>query len=448
MGGVKPRNTGLAHRERGVVRRRGVENPRTTREEVRHGLEDSESDSHHLRGSRCSSWAPRTLGLLGNKAAASTGECSALIGLRAWVSVLLSCCWQPGLVRGVCGLTADQPIARLGARLFKILLVKLDNISTLGIELRVLLGLIAKPSGNNQPNSLLKFLAFSVLSSCPGNGGMAEIMTLDGPVAVQLDDGEKGTRTLGLGKTAESCVNVAALLVLLRYALSDLPWGSACCGPAGETTANFTCWTFATRLSTAHSEDRQTPKTGRRDSKCVSGLKTVVLAYGDDIGSVGCSMFARSRPSCQVFNVSESGDCESVHPFENQMDARAGVGRQQVVTSRTRPVVPLGWGKIRWLKRREMAVYHASLGPSQSCSVTTGLSSCLSSRLSICPPPVRSAPGISSFPSLPSPSPPARSAFCGDDVGDRLFVFRLRGLSGLALLVRFLGFGWLFCFAF
>ena len=62
MGGVHPRNTGLAHRARGVVGRRGVENPRTTGGEVRHGLEDLESDSHRLRGAGCSNWAPSTLG--------------------------------------------------------------------------------------------------------------------------------------------------------------------------------------------------------------------------------------------------------------------------------------------------------------------------------------------------------------------------------------------------
>ena len=47
----------------------------------------------------------------------------------------------------------------------------------------------------------------------------------------------------------------------------------------------------------------------------------------------------------------------------------------------------------------------------------------LSSRLSVCPPPVRSAPGISSFPSLPVPLPPAHFAVGCGDVGDRRFPF-------------------------
>ena len=51
------------------------------------------------------------------------------------------------------------------------------------------------------------------------------------------------------------------------------------------------------------------------------------------------------------------------------------------------------------------------------------MSSRLSSRLSVCPPLVRLAPGCSSFLSLPVPLPPAYSALDGDDVGDCRFPF-------------------------
>ena len=199
--GVDPRTTGLARRERGVAW--GVENPRTTGGDVRHGLEDLESDSHHLKGSRCSNWALRTLGL------------------------------------GYLKFRSKLP----------------DHVSTLGIELRLLPGLIARPSGINQPNSLLEILVSNLLRSSPGDGGMAEIVTPDGPMAVQLVDGGHVARTVGLG-----------LRILLRYALSDLPWGSACRGPARETTANSIFGTFTRRFLTPHFEDHQISKTGRTDT--------------------------------------------------------------------------------------------------------------------------------------------------------------------------------------
>ena len=60
-----------------------------------------------------------------------------------------------------------------------------------------------------------------------------------------------------------------------------------------------------------------------------------------------------------------------------------------------------------------------------SGSVTTSLvvSSRLSSRLSVCLPPVRFAPGPCSFPSHPIPPPPAHSAFVGDEFGERVLSF-------------------------
>ena len=59
------------------------------------------------------------------------------------------------------------------------------------------------------------------------------------------------------------------------------------------------------------------------------------------------------------------------------------------------------------------------LGGLVTTSQSSCSSSCLSSRSSVCPPLVRSAPGVSFFPSLSVPPPPAHLAFGGDDVGDR-----------------------------
>ena len=216
----------------------------------------------------------------------------------------------------------------------------------------------------------------------------------------------------------------------MRYASKRPPLGgSACCGPAGETTANSTFRIFVTGLSTRHSEGLQTPKTGRTDSSCDFGLEKVAPAYDFDDGN-GCDSISEilgpfwqflAEPHGWPVNA-ESGGCEC--PFGINVDnVRASVDTQQVATARTRPVVPLGWRKLRWLKRRRMAVHSGSFGLSQAGSVTTHLSSSLSSGLSICPPLVRPAPGVSSFPSLPVPSPPAHSAHCGDDVGDRLLSF-------------------------
>lgn len=52
----------------------------------------------------------------------------------------------------------------------------------------------------------------------------------------------------------------------------------------------------------------------------------------------------------------EPGSFESVYPFEIQIDIVVCVesGRDEIVG--TSPVVPRGWGRIRWLKRKGMAV--------------------------------------------------------------------------------------------
>ena len=231
------------------------------------------------------------------------------------------------------------------------------------------------------------------------------------------------------------------------------------------------------------SEDLKTPNTGPYVSNCNFGLKTVAPAYGFDIGTVVDSMSAMLGPFLGFPAVPfgrpvsvESGSCEC--PFEIHVD-NVSVDIGHAVTSRTEPVNNLGWGRSRWLKRRDMAVVSARLGPPslvrtsrnvgcgdaqvgnfRSCvsdvdagvvvdgecdghqwchaciiighstrrrlsgSVTTcpGVSRRLSSRPS-CPPPVRPAPGVSSRPSLSRPLPSAHSALGCDDVGDRILAF-------------------------
>ena len=54
--------------------------------------------------------------------------------------------------------------------------------------MRLLLEIIATPLGINQSNSLRKILVLCLLSSCPGDGKLAEFTISDGFVAVQWDD--------------------------------------------------------------------------------------------------------------------------------------------------------------------------------------------------------------------------------------------------------------------
>ena len=178
----------------------------------------------------------------------------------------------------------------------------------------------------------------------------------------------------------------------------------------------------------------------------------------------------------------ESGNSRFGRPFGINVDVGSGVDAQHVVTVRARPVKPLGWRRVRWLKRRGIIVVPAGSGPplgssSLGCgcddvergdsrrapghnivdvdadamvdggcdglsrceerinighrtrrdlgdsAISLAVSGCLSSCPFVCPPPVRPAPGVSSFPSPSIPLPPAHSASCCDDVGDRRFSF-------------------------
>ena len=193
------------------------------------------------------------------------------------------------------------------------------------------------------------------------------------------------------------------------------------------------------------------------------------LAYRFDVEHVGLSLsdvlWQSSGFSAEVFACpggTESGRYASIDPFEINLEAVGGSSGEHVGNSRARPVNPIGWRRIGWLKLWGVYAVLARLGPSlgcasrgndcrntrvrnsegASCSVVGDVGadvfvegkcgghgwchgrtdvghsarrgsdglvavclvvSCrLSSRLSICPPPVRPALGISSFPSFPS----------------------------------------------
>ena len=161
------------------------------------------------------------------------------------------------------------------------------------------------------------------------------------------------------------------------------------------------------------------------------------------------------------------------------MDVSSCSRSEQVETTRTSPVGPLGWRELRWLKRRGIVVFPARLGPpsgsasrgvayggtrvgdckralrhcvvhgdpdvvadvecddsdwcherieigystrlrlNRLATASVAVSSLSSSCSSVCPPSVLSAPGHSSFLSPSIPLPPAHSALGCDDVGDR-----------------------------
>ena len=184
--------------------------------------------------------------------------------------------------------------------------------------------------------------------------------------------------------------------------------------------------------------------------------------------------------SAEVFgwpDVRKSGSYGSVDQLEIQMGIVGCVDCGHVEAARASPVSPRGWRRVRWLKRRGVIACLIGLGPSLGrasrdvdCGGPRGwnfkeasrrivgdvdadaladgecdghgwchkrmdighsarqgsggvvvvcpvVSRSLSSRPSICPPPVRSAPGSSCFPSCVILLPPAHFALGSDDVG-------------------------------
>ena len=142
---------------------------------MRHGLEDLEADSHHLRGSRCSNWAPRTLGLGYPKFCLETPDSKSTLGIEL---LLLP-------AKGQCDYLSWTK--------------RSHDLRDICLQYSVSVVCLQRLCSVN-----------SALICCPGDGGVAENLTLG----------------LGLRNT-------------LRYALSDLPWGSACCGPAGGNYGQF-----------------------------------------------------------------------------------------------------------------------------------------------------------------------------------------------------------------
>ena len=423
---------GVAHREVSVASwREGEWRTQGPQKKVRHGVEDLESDSHRLRGSRCSNWTPRTLGL------------------------------------GYLKFHQNSPA----------------DVSTLGIELRLLpgsrflasleFGEIWTIAESRLTNSCLAVNRSQVHSGTLG--GFSCLLACKGEVDWSL--GRMLWPAWGMGSLRWKMIGLGLHVLVWRRAYA--PPNSARGGK--EIPCNFQIWTFVKRFSTRHSEDPKTPNTGPSSTNSVFMLKIVVPTYGFDVGN-GCDSISEilghflefsAEPFGWPVNV-EPGSCEC--PSEINVDISRGVDVEHVVAImvRTRPVVRLSWRKFRWLKRRGMAMYRASYGPpfgstsqvvgciwshasvvdadvvvdgecdghqwchkrikighgtchTRSCSVAicrpSGQSSCLSSCLFFCPPLERSAPGLSFFPSRSTPLPPAHSALGGDDVGDRLLSF-------------------------
>lgn len=224
------------------------------------------------------------------------------------------------------------------------------SMTTLGIELRLL------PGGNGSLASVsdgprfeprvshvctqfvsdVSVSAFSLLSLCPGDGGITEMMTSDGDVVVQLVGGVVRS---GLG-----------FRNIFGSALSDLFLRSARPNLVGESTANFTFRTFRTKRSVGNSGGRQIAKTGSYVDIGDFRLKKVPPAYGLEAGIVDFKLFDGLGPFFGFFNVTKSEDFESVYPSENQMDIVGRVGSvdgEQGKTARIRPVAPCSWRRLR-----------------------------------------------------------------------------------------------------
>ena len=86
-----------------------------------------------------------------------------------------------------------------------------------------------------------------------------------------------------------------------------------------------------------------------------------------------------------------------------------------------------------WCHTRNNIGHSTRQGVDDSVAISLAASGRLSSRLSVCPPLARPAPGFSSFPSRFVPPPPAHFAFGGDDVGDRILSFPDVGLQARPL---------------
>ena len=364
--------------------------------------------------------------------------------------------------------------------------LRIPDDSTSEIQLLLPLGRVSVALWSRFLNSL-EFEDICTSALCPGDGELVGNMTL-----------VTEENILSLAHIGGKWIEDVGLRIFCDRLLRDLPWGSASCGPAGETTANFTFWTFVQKLRIRDSRRQDRTFTGAYGTICIFGVKIVFLAYGLTFGNLSLSFRNFLVPFLEFSEtylakvpiLSTSRRLLETY-FAKEPILRMARGRLE-----NGSVAPGGWRRTRWLKRRGITTSCLGLGPSVggafgSVGGVDGASGCvgggddasvvvdekygrfggylapceagrgvrlraedpvltarpgaivghgerqghcgltavglvvsgrLSSCLPVCPPPVRSAPGISSFPFLSLPLPPAHSELGCDDVGDRILV--------------------------
>ena len=127
-----------------------------------------------------------------------------------------------------------------------------------------------------------------------------------------------------------------------------VPWAPP---PPGETTANFTCWTFVTRLLNWIAGSRDRANTCPYVKLCIFGLKHVFPSYGLDVGDVGL-LFLNflvhvSAVPAEAFgwpDVRKSVSCGLV----TQSASVGHLGSARVRSVRKHTISPRGWRRIRW----------------------------------------------------------------------------------------------------
>ena len=404
---------GFAHRERGVG--------------AQHWLVSYKLDTHHLSGPGCPTWAPGTD--VSNSGLQILDDNTTLGAELRLPPVLISCF-----------LTS----------------VEFEDICT------------------SAPRFLgsLEFgeiwLNFSALSRCPGDGELVENLTLVGyaPSPAQIGKWMGGRRTsrLGLRKFSGSALSDlflrSARPFLVRETTANFTfWTFVQQLGIRDSRRRDETFTGSYVTNCIFGLKKVLPAYGFDIEKLVlSFLDFPVPFFGSPVVTFGWT------------DVRESGSCESVRPFVFQIDIVDCVDNQHVKTSRNSPVVPGAWRRARWSKRKGIATSFVGLGPSvggafgsvgcrdpqdrdvgeasrhadsdvhadvladeegdgsdwchqsinighsthqrRGCLATVSLvvSSSLSSCSSVCPPPVRPAPGLSSFPPCIFPLPPAHHA--------------------------------------
>ena len=86
-------------------------------------------------------------------------------------------------------------------------------------------------------------------------------------------------------------------------------------------------------------------------------------AYCLTFVNLSLSIFDFPVSFLRLSDVRKSGGCESVHPFEFNVDAVDCVDSEHVETSRVSPAFPGVRGRARWLKRMGIATSFTELVP-------------------------------------------------------------------------------------